>query len=304
MSPNNQYNVHFLDDVFHHLLDISNGRCRITDDIIMNESDPMQQKILLGLLQTHEDLELSKEDFKKKVEYKYQVKVLEEKNKELEQIAYITSHDLQEPLKTLTNFTHLFTRQYKDQLDEQAQLYLKYIGEASKRMSLLIKHLLDYSRLGKVEDLEQVDCEKLIIDTLFDLQVLVETKKASIHYSNLPTIKGYSTQLRLVFQNLINNGIKFHKKDERPIININVRKINSNWEFSVKDNGIGIDPVFFNKIFLIFNRLHTENEYKGTGIGLAQCKKIIELHKGNIWVESTPNEGTCVYFTIPCNLEI
>ncbi|MBC8047198.1 MAG: PAS domain S-box protein [Fimbriimonadaceae bacterium] len=224
---------------------------------------------------------------------------LEIKNKELEQFAYIASHDLQEPLRTVANYMQVFEEDYPDVLDDNAKKYLHAVNNAISRMSVLIKSLLDFSRLGTNKKLSCVDCNKLIDDVIADLDTVIKTSRAVIKITDMPKLNLYEIEIRQVFQNLITNAIKFRKKDTRPKIEIRSEKVNEKWKFSVSDNGIGIEPIHFERIFDIFQRLHTNKEYEGSGIGLANCKKIIQMHQGDIWVESIPGEGTTFYFTIP-----
>jgi light-regulated signal transduction histidine kinase (bacteriophytochrome) len=223
---------------------------------------------------------------------------LERKNKELEQFAYVASHDLQEPLRTISSFLDLLSKQYAEHLDERAQKYMTFIVQASDRMKVLINDLLDYSRIGRKKEAAQVDLNKLIQEVLADLNKAITDAGAEIQVGKMPAIKAYPTELKQVFQNLILNAIKFRKKDTPPKIEIAAERQNGEWKFMVRDNGIGIDPQHADRIFVIFQRLHTRNEYEGSGIGLSNCKKIAELHKGTIWVESTPGEGSSFFFTV------
>ena len=224
---------------------------------------------------------------------------LEAKNREMEQFAYIASHDLQEPVRTIANFAKLLSVNYAGKFDETANKSFNFIIEAADRMSALIKGLLDYSRIGRGVRLTTVNCNKLLSDIKKDLTSVIAETNAVLEISELPDVIGNPTDLRLVFQNLINNAIKFSKEGTAPIIQIKSQIKNSNWEFSCKDNGIGIDKKHNSKIFQIFQRLHSRNEYDGTGIGLSHCRKIVELHGGKIWVKSKLNEGSTFYFTIP-----
>lgn len=226
---------------------------------------------------------------------------LEQKNKELEQFAYVASHDLQEPLRTTSSFAELLQRQYKGKLDEKADKYLTFINQSSDRMKVLIKDLLDYSRIGRKKALAQIDCNSIMEGVLADLDVAIKETQAEIRFCQLPVFKGYPTELKQLFQNLIINAIKFRKKNEPPVINISAKRKSNHWEFSCNDNGIGINNEHCERIFIIFQRLHTRNEYEGSGIGLAHCKKIVELHGGKIWVNSTIGAGSTFYFTIPIN---
>lgn len=226
-------------------------------------------------------------------------KNLERKNKELEQFAYVASHDMQEPLRTTSSYVDLLQKQYGGKFDEKGERYLNYIVHSADRMKVLIKDLLDFSRIGTKGQLESVDCNVIVQNVLDDLGAAIEESKAEIKTCRLPVINAYPTELKLLFQNLIFNAIKFRKKDVQPEIKINIYSANGNWEFSVADNGIGIDKKHNEKIFVIFQRLHSRNMYEGSGIGLAHCKKIAELHGGQIWVESEPGKGSTFYFTIP-----
>jgi signal transduction histidine kinase len=220
-------------------------------------------------------------------------------NKELEQFAYIASHDLQEPLRTVSNYMQVFEEDYIELLDDNARGYLNSVNNATKRMSVLIKSLLDFSRLGYNKKLVLVDTNKLIKEVIADLGTMIKTSDALIEVEEMPELYLYEIEMRQVFQNLITNAIKFHRKETPPIILIRSEKINAVWRFSVSDMGIGIAAAHFERIFDIFQRLHTEEKIEGSGIGLANCKKIIQLHGGEIWVESKPEQGTTFHFTIP-----
>ena len=239
-----------------------------------------------------------------------QAEELSQKNEDLEQFAYIASHDLQEPLNTISSFIGLIRNDYSAQFDDLGNQSLEFIEEASERMAKLINVLLEYSRIGKTRSFKQVDCNKLVEDLEKDIYALIKRKKASITYAKLPILMGSEVELRLLFQNLITNALKFCAEGTSPTLHIEVSKTasleNPNekmWQFSFKDNGIGIRKDHQERIFSIFQRLHTTDQYKGTGIGLAHCKKIVGIHKGNIWVTSKINEGSTFYFTIPMNPE-
>ncbi len=224
-------------------------------------------------------------------------------NDELTSFAYTASHDLQEPLRTVTNYIGLFQKKYKETIDQKADEYLQVITGATSRMQTLISDLLEYSRIGRHEtEMVEIDCNKLLQIVLADMSVTIKESNAVIAADKLPVITGYPTEIKSLFQNLISNAVKFRKKDVAPLINITAEDKGNEWLFAIKDNGIGIDKMYFDKIFIIFQRLHTRTEYSGTGIGLAHCKKIVELHKGKIWVESEPEKGSTFYFTIPKNL--
>lgn len=219
-------------------------------------------------------------------------------NRELEQFAYIASHDLQEPLRTISNYTGLIRERYKGQLDENADKYLDSVYRATRRMQQLIRDVLDYSTLGHGRKLTQIDCNKMLADVVSDMEVLIKETGTEINSGKLPVINGYE-ELRSVFQNLISNAIKFRKTGIPMVIEVGAASVQHEWIFSLKDNGIGIDKIYFERIFTIFQKLHSRSQYSGTGIGLANCKKIIELHGGKIWVESEPGTGSTFYFTIP-----
>jgi len=223
---------------------------------------------------------------------------LEQKNKELEQFAYVASHDLQEPLTTIASFVQVLKQQHLGKMDSKSDKYLRYIVQASDRMRVLIKDLLDYSRIGTNKDLEQVDSAIILHDVIADINKAIKDSHTEIQAEQLPVISGYATELKQLFQNLILNSIKFRKAGVPLKINITAQKKNDYWQFAFTDNGIGIDQQHYERIFIIFQRLHTRSEYQGSGIGLSHCKKIVELHHGRIWVESILNEGSTFYFTI------
>ena len=224
---------------------------------------------------------------------------LETKNKELEQFAYVASHDLQEPLRTTASFVGFLKEEYYGKLDENANSYLEYISQAAERMQTLIKDLLDYSRIGRKRVVQDVDCNLILSDVVADLSSAIEETNAKILLPEvLPVIRGYATEIKQLFQNLISNSIKFHRDNVLPVINISGKKIGGGWEFSCSDNGIGIEKKHQERIFIIFQRLHTRTEYEGSGIGLSHCKKIVELHGGKLWVDSDLGKGSNFQFTI------
>jgi PAS domain S-box-containing protein len=223
---------------------------------------------------------------------------LESKNKELEQFAYVASHDLQEPLRTTSSFVELIRKQYYGKLDENANKYIDYVIQASDRMKTLIKDLLDYSRIGREKKFEPVDCNVIFAEVMADLAKVIKENKAVIVAKKLPVIHAFQTELKLLFQNLISNSIKFKKPGMAPIIEISTTYENGHWHFSFRDNGIGIEKQYQQRIFIIFQRLHNRSVYEGSGIGLAHCKKIVELHGGKIWVESDAGAGCTFHFTL------
>ncbi|MDD5730617.1 MAG: PAS domain S-box protein [Candidatus Omnitrophica bacterium] len=228
-----------------------------------------------------------------------QTQELARSNTELERFAYIASHDLQEPLRMVSSYIQLLEKRYKGKLDSSADDFIGYIVEGVFWMQSLINALLTYSRVGtQAKEFEATNCNQVIARTLMNLQVAIEESGAVITCDNLPTIFADGSQLIQLFQNLIGNAIKF-KGEESPRIHVSCERKGNEWVFSVKDNGIGIAPQYFTRIFEIFQRLHSRKEYPGTGIGLAVCKKIIERHGGRIWLESTPGSGSIFYFAIP-----
>jgi PAS domain S-box-containing protein len=226
---------------------------------------------------------------------------LRRSNEELEQFAYVSSHDLQEPLRMISSYLQLLKRRYEGNIDEKADKYIYYAVDGAARMQVLINDLLEFSRVTtRAGETTPTDCEFILNQTLSNLDLYIKENRATVSHNLLPEVMADSTQLAQVFQNLIINGIKFHS-EEAPIINICAEKKASEWVFSVQDNGIGIDPQYSEKIFEVFKRLHNKEAYPGTGIGLAVCKKIVERHGGRIWVESELGKGSTFYFTLPIN---
>jgi PAS domain S-box len=239
---------------------------------------------------------------RKKVEETVQqyVENLKRSNEDLERFAYIASHDLQEPLRNVVSFSQLLSRRYQGKLGADADEYIGYIVEGGKRMQILVQDLLEYSRVNtRGQAFGSVSCEEVIAQVIKNLQTAITENEATIQNHPLPTVLADPTQLPLVFQNLLGNAIKFRRQDEPPSISISAKKTGDWWTFAVQDNGIGIDSAFYDRIFVIFQRLHGRNEYPGTGVGLAIVKKIIERHRGRIWVESEVGKGSTFYFTLP-----
>jgi two-component system sensor histidine kinase/response regulator len=228
-----------------------------------------------------------------------QTKELARSNDELEQFAYLASHDLQEPLRMISCYTQLLEANYREKLDQQGQEFISRAVDSCRRMHHLVTDLLTYSRAGKrKKDLEAVDCEAILRQTIEDLNWNIKESSAVVTHDRLPLVVADDLQLGQVFQNLLTNALKFRGK-ETPKIHISAEKNESEWIFSIRDNGIGINEKYANRIFLIFQRLHAQSEYPGTGIGLALCKKIVEAHGGRIWFDSELGKGTTFYFTIP-----
>jgi light-regulated signal transduction histidine kinase (bacteriophytochrome) len=269
---------------------------RVRMNVVKRQKRILQQKVNEQTIQL---VHSNEEEHKARLEADRANGELEKKNKELEQFVYIASHDLREPLRTTSGFVELFQKQYKGKLDEKADTYLAYITQAAGRMKILIDDLLDYSRIGNQKEFKQVDCNIILQEVLADLDIVLKEAGAEISAGQLPVIYAYQTGIKQLFQNLIANGIKFRKKDTAPEIQIAAEINDCFWKFSFTDNGIGIEQEHTEKIFAIFERLHTRKEYEGSGIGLAHCKKIVELHQGKIWVESVPGKGSTFQFTFP-----
>jgi two-component system, sensor histidine kinase len=227
---------------------------------------------------------------------------LESKNKELEQFAYVASHDLQEPLRTISGFVELLQKEYGDRLDGNGTKYLEYLSQGSDRMKTLIKDLLDYSRIGREKEAMSVDSRQTLAEVLADLDMSIHESGARIRSGALPVLRAFPTEFKLLLQNLITNAIKFRHPDRPPEISVEAFPEPAYWRFMVSDNGIGIESQFLERIFIIFQRLHSRTKYEGSGIGLAHGKKITELHGGRIWAESSPGQGSRFFFTISRDL--
>jgi light-regulated signal transduction histidine kinase (bacteriophytochrome) len=220
-------------------------------------------------------------------------------NAELEQFAYVASHDLQEPLRMVASYLELLESRYKGQLDGRADKYINYAVDGARRMQVLINELLDFSRVGtRGKPFEPMKVQAAFDDAMENLGRMVVEKQAVVTRGPLPAIMGDATQMIQVFQNLIGNALKFCTKSP-PRVNVAAKRKGIEWEFSVSDNGIGIAPEHSQRIFQIFQRLHARDKFPGTGMGLAICKKVVERHGGCIWVESQPGEGSTFFFTIP-----
>jgi light-regulated signal transduction histidine kinase (bacteriophytochrome) len=222
-------------------------------------------------------------------------------NKDLEQFAYVASHDLQEPLRMVTSYVQLLARRYKSKLDSDADEFINFAMDGAIRMQKLINDLLNYSRMSiQGKELEPADCETVLNQSLNNLKVAIDENGALVTHDSLPTVMADNPQLVELFQNLIGNAIKF-RGTEPPRVHISAGRNGNGWTFSVRDNGIGIAPEYAKRIFVIFQRLHSREKYAGTGIGLAICQRIVERHGGHIWVESEVGKGATFYFTLPAS---
>ena len=223
---------------------------------------------------------------------------LSTKNQQLDHFAYVASHDLQEPLRTVSNYLEIFQEDYPERLEGEATMYFEFINSAVERMRKLISGLLSFSRLGTSGEAETIDLNVTLFRIQSDLASVIEKNNITIKIDKLPTVYGYRIEIKQLFQNLISNAIKFTKPDVTPYIEITFDETNNFYNFHITDNGIGIPDKDFSKIFDMFSRLHSTKDYEGQGIGLAFCKKIVELHHGNIWVTSEFGKGSTVHFTL------
>jgi PAS domain S-box-containing protein len=238
---------------------------------------------------------------RKRAEQLLQEKLIElqRSNEDLQQFAYVCSHDLQEPLRVISNYTQLLAKRYKGSLDSDADEFIDFTVDAAKRMQELINDLLLYSRVDtKGQEFEQVECSDILAMAVANLQVAIRENHALVHCDPLPIVKADSSQLIQLFQNLLSNAIKF-RSEKPPEIRISVTDQGKFWQFTVHDNGLGFDMKHHERIFVIFQRLHTKEQYPGSGIGLAICKKIVERHQGRMWVDSLPGQGAEFHFTLP-----
>ncbi len=272
----------------------TNFTVKITNSPIYNENNELSG--IIGI-----STDISEEIENKKLLKRY-TKELERSNEELEQFAFVTSHDLQEPLRMISSFMDQLKRKYEDQLDEKALQYIYFATDGAKRMKHIILDLLDYSRASKPsEEIEEVNLNEVIATYKQLRRKVIAESSVTIKTETLPSLKSYSAVVTQIFHGLLDNAIKYAREGVAPIIEIQAQEKETQWEFSITDNGIGIDSQFFDKIFIIFQRLHNRNKYSGTGIGLAIVKRSVEFLNGRIWLSSTVGEGTTFFFTISKN---
>lgn len=252
--------------------------------------------------------ELHKTNEQKEIEIKARERAIREteklndtlsaKNQQLDHFAYVASHDLQEPLRTVSNYLEIYQEDFPDKIEGEAVMYFDFINSAVDRMRNLISGLLSFSRLGTSGQVQRIDLNEIISKIKEDLSAVVEERSVTIESDFLPTIEGYRIEIKQLFHNLISNGIKFTHSTIAPHVKLSFDETDNFYNFHIKDNGIGIPNKDFEKIFDMFSRLHSAKDYEGQGIGLAFCKKIVELHQGNIWATSEFGEGTTIHFTI------
>ncbi|HTA83955.1 MAG TPA: PAS domain S-box protein [Bacteroidia bacterium] len=272
-------------------IDTKNGQRWLHTKKIPILSPAGRPMYLLGISEDITEIRQARYDLEKKT------RELERSNSELEQFAYVASHDLQEPLRTISSYVQLLESRYKDKLDKDAIEFINFAVDGSRRMRQLINSLLEYSRVNRVKPFEWVELDDIMEEIKLDMKDQFKESGATIKYNSLPKIYGDSVLIGQLFRNLIGNGIKF-KGEKKPQIKISGKRKNGQFIFSVEDNGIGIPQEYYEKIFVIFQRLNNREKYPGTGIGLSICKKIVERHGGKIWVESEPGKGSSFYFTI------
>lgn len=232
-------------------------------------------------------------------ELEHKVKSLQESNHELSRFAWVASHDLQEPLRTIITQVELLQKRYADELDARAGGYIKMATEGASRLQHLIDELLVHARTEKIEKFRPIALGNVLKDVLKEMEKTIASRDATIECGDLPWVWGDPSLLARLLQNLLSNAIKFHESGSRPHVSIGCEQQGNNWLCHVRDNGIGIPEQYLQRVFGLFQRLHTQDRFAGSGIGLATCKKVVELHNGRIWLESAPGKGSCFYFTLP-----
>ncbi len=262
-------------------------------EISLSPLNTPQGRLVVSIVRDITDRKQAERELKAKAEE------LARSNGELEQFAYIASHDLQEPLRAIAGACQFLARRYKDRLDDEAREFIGFAVDGAKRMQELISDLLDYSRVtSKARELVATSAEATVSSVTANLSLQIDEKAARVTHGPLPEVNADPSQLLQLLQNLVTNALKFNDK-AAPRVHVSSVLEGGLWHFTVQDNGIGIDPKYFDRLFVIFKRLHGRGEYPGTGLGLALCKKIVERHGGRIWVDSTPGEGSTFHFTLP-----
>ena len=259
------------------------------------------ERMRLGLVTQLAELRSSREEISEAHQrLTEQAEELRRSNRDLEQFAYVASHDLQEPLRKVASFTQLLQKRYGGQLDERADQYIDFAVDGAKRMQRLIQDLLGFSRVGRVGgEVTDVDLAAALARAQDQLSERIEEAGAVVTHDDLPVVRGEEPLLVQLFQNLIGNAVKFGHPDRPPQVHVSARRVEGAWELEVRDDGIGIEPQYVDRVFVIFQRLHAKDLYEGTGIGLALCKKIVEFHGGRIWIPETDGEGTTIRWTLP-----
>jgi signal transduction histidine kinase len=264
---------------------------------ILEDLEAERGKVELVNRQLQKEIDVRKRAEESLKEYSAE---LARSNADLQQFAYVASHDLQEPLRAVSSFSQLLARRYQGKLDSDADDFITFMVDGATRMQTLINDLLAFSRIGtRGNPFAPVECENILQTARANLDVAIAESGAVITHDPLPALVADQTQLTQLFQNLFSNAIKFRRPEEAPRIHVSAKRQGGAWRLSVRDNGIGIDPQYFDRIFIIFQRLHGREKYAGTGIGLAICKKIVERHGGRIWVESEREKGSTFHFVIP-----
>lgn len=289
----------FLERVFQELLLISVGKCGLDDETVSSVQNESEFKVLSGLQLLHEELELYKNDLMLNIEKDFQLKVLKKKNEELASFNSAVSHDLKSPLRTINAFSGILLRKYGSQFDEDGRTFLRFIHDSSRRMTELVQGLLEYARADNLGPFKKLDLNAIVYNVLSDIQLDIDNALAEIVVHDLPSVNGCSVGIRQLFQNLIGNAVKFKKPGRSLRVDVIPVPHPDKVVIEIRDNGIGMRKEHLDTIFHIFSRLPTEEEYEGTGIGLSICKKIANLHSGDISVDSKFGEGTVFRISLP-----
>ncbi len=255
---------------------------------------PINSEILKSKVKVYLDLYVQREQILKLND------TLQQSNEELERFAYICSHDMQEPVRMMNSYGEIIARKYNDVLDEKGKKYLTFIVDNAQRLQKMILDILSFSRVGREElKTESIDCNRVAKEVIAEFEPVILKTQARIESGSLPVLITSDTLVRALLHNLIGNALKFQDGAKTPHIKIQAQQNDGEWQFSIQDNGIGINPDFRDKVFAIFQRIHRKEEYPGTGIGLSTCKKLVELYGGKIWFDSVPGEGSSFFFTLP-----